>query len=117
LRPLPDRPTVADLVAHRMFHRALYAASHNEILVATLDGLWDKADRYRLAGLDEKRDESDRDDTAAEHRAMLDAVLAGDGAGAGAVMRGHIRGSLGAKALRRLTAEPEGEQDGQPALG
>jgi DNA-binding GntR family transcriptional regulator len=103
LRPLPDQPNVADLVAHRMFHRALYVASHNEILIASLDGLWDKADRYRQAGLREKRDQTDRDDTAAEHRTMLEAVLAGDSAGAAEVMRSHIRGSLGAKALSHLT--------------
>jgi DNA-binding GntR family transcriptional regulator len=102
LRPLPDRPNVADLVAHRMFHRALYTASHNEILTATLDGLWDKADRYRQVGLHENRDQTDRADTAAEHRAMLDAVLAGDSARAAEVMRGHIHTSLGAKALSRL---------------
>jgi DNA-binding GntR family transcriptional regulator len=103
LRPLPDDPDAADLVAHRTFHRALYAASHNEILTATLDGLWDKADRYRRAALREKRDQSARDDTATEHEAMLAAVLAGDGARAAEVMHGHIRGSLGAKALSHLT--------------
>jgi DNA-binding GntR family transcriptional regulator len=106
LRPLPDEPNAADLVAHRAFHRALYAAAHNEILIATLDGLWDKADRYRLAGLREKRAQADRDDTATEHEAMLDAVLSGDGARAAEVMRGHIRGSLGAKALSHLTHTP-----------
>ncbi|MGH8966813.1 MAG: GntR family transcriptional regulator, partial [Actinomycetes bacterium] len=76
LSPLPDRPTVADLVAHRAFHRALYAAAHNEILTATLDGLWDKADRYRQAGLRDHRTQSTRDETATEHEAMLNAVLA-----------------------------------------
>lgn len=106
LRPLPDRPTVADLVAHRTFHRALYAASHNEYLIVTLDGLWDKADRYRQAGLREKRDQSERDTTAAEHEAMLAAVLAGDSATAEDVMRTHIRGSLGAKALSHLAIAP-----------
>lgn len=109
LRPLPDRPNVADLVAHRMFHRAIYAASHNEALISTLDGLWDKADRYRQAG---PRDQAERDDTAAEHKAMLDAVLAGDSDGAAEVMRSHIRGSLGAKALSRLTTEPDHHERG-----
>jgi DNA-binding GntR family transcriptional regulator len=105
LRPLPDHPNVADLVAHRMFHRALYAASHNEILIASLDSLWDKADRYRQAAPHEKRD---RAATAAEHEAMLDAILAGDSAAAAEVMRGHIHGSLGAKALSRLTTDQVG---------
>ncbi|TDV49983.1 GntR family transcriptional regulator [Actinophytocola oryzae] len=106
LRPLPNRPDVADLVAHRMFHRALYAASHNEILIATLDGLWDKADRYRQAGLRDERSQSARDETAVEHKAMLTAVLAGDSRAAAEAMRAHIDGSLGAKALSTLTAAP-----------
>lgn len=107
LRPLPNQPEVADLVAHREFHRAIYLASHNELLITTLDGLWDKADRYRLLGLQEERDQPERDETTAEHRAMLDAVLAGDGELATEVMRKHIRSSLGAKALSRLsTREP-----------
>ncbi|RSM91639.1 GntR family transcriptional regulator [Kibdelosporangium aridum] len=102
LRPLPDHPDVADLVAHREFHRAIYAASHNDLLIATLDGLWDKADRYRIVGLRQKRDQPERDETAAEHRAMLDAVIAGDSELAAKVMREHIRSSLGSKALSTL---------------
>jgi DNA-binding GntR family transcriptional regulator len=108
LRPLSNRPEVTDLVAHRRFHRAIYSASHNELLISTLDGLWDRADRYRLLGLQEKRDETERDETAAEHRALLDAVVAGDATEAAEVMGRHIRSSLGAKALSRLTARPAG---------
>ncbi|MBF8184278.1 GntR family transcriptional regulator [Nonomuraea sp. K274] len=106
LKPLSNQPEVVDLVAHRRFHRAIYVASHNELLINTLDGLWDKADRYRLVGLEEKRDQARRDETSAEHQAMLDAVVAGDSATAAEVMRGHIRSSLGAKALSRLSARP-----------
>ncbi|PZG12144.1 GntR family transcriptional regulator [Nonomuraea aridisoli] len=106
LQPLSDRPEVVDLVAHRRFHRAVYVASHNELLIGTLDGLWDKADRYRLVGLEEKRDQARRDETAAEHQAILDAVVAGDAATAAEVMRTHIRSSLGAKALSRLSGRP-----------
>jgi DNA-binding GntR family transcriptional regulator len=102
LKPLPDLPSPADLVAHREFHRAIYTASHNELLIATLDGLWDKADRNRMVGLQDKRDQPARDDTEAEHRALLDAVIAGDGRLAAKVMREHIHGSLGAKALSSL---------------
>ncbi|MFC0106322.1 GntR family transcriptional regulator [Kibdelosporangium aridum] len=102
LRPLPDRPDTADLVAHREFHRAIYTASHNDLLITTLDGLWDKADRYRIVGLRQKRDQPERDETAAEHRAMLEAVIAGDSELAAKVMREHIRSSLGSKALSTL---------------
>ncbi|MGI5151526.1 GntR family transcriptional regulator [Plantactinospora sp. CA-294935] len=102
LDPLPDRPDRADLVAHRAFHRAIYTASHNDVLITTLDGLWEKADRYRLVGLRGGRDQPERDETAAEHRAILEAVIAGDGELAAKVMREHIGGSLGAKAVSRL---------------
>ena len=45
LEPLLSNPTVIDLVAHRRFHVAIYVASHNDLLITTLDGLWDKAYR------------------------------------------------------------------------
>ena len=99
---LPDRPNVAQLVAHRRFHRAIYAASHNELLIATLDGLWDKADRYRLVGLQVSRSQAERDAKADEHRELLECVVSSDTAGAAEVMLRHIRGSLGAKAASRL---------------
>lgn len=105
LAPLSDRPPVAELVAHRRFHRALYAASHNELLIATLDGLWDKADRYRLVGLQAHRSPTERAEKSVEHRGLLDCVIAGDTAGAAEVMLRHIRGSLGAKAASRLAGE------------
>jgi DNA-binding GntR family transcriptional regulator len=106
LRPLSDEPEVRELVSHREFHRAIYAASHNELLVTALDGLWDKADRYRLVGLQEQRAQPERDETMAEHQSMLDAVLAGDSDSASNIMRRHIQGSLGAKAVSRLETEP-----------
>ncbi|SMD19355.1 GntR family transcriptional regulator [Kibdelosporangium aridum] len=102
LKPLPDHPDITDLVAHREFHRAIYTASHNDLLITTLEGLWDKADRYRIVGLRQKRDQPERDETAAEHRAMLEAVIAGDSELAAKVMREHIRSSLGSKALSTL---------------
>jgi DNA-binding GntR family transcriptional regulator len=100
--PLPDRPEAAQLVAHRTFHRAIYTASHNELLIATLDGLWDKADRYRLVGLQVSRSQAERDAKAHEHRDLLECVVSGDTVGAADVMLRHIRGSLGAKAASRL---------------
>jgi DNA-binding GntR family transcriptional regulator len=104
LRPLPDRPVFADLVAHRRFHTAIYTASRNEILIGTLDGLWDKADRYRRLALSEVRDQAERERTAIEHDALLNCVINRDAAGAAEVMRHHIGASLGAKAAERLHA-------------
>jgi len=102
LESLGSDPTVPDLVAHRVFHAALYAASHNDLLIATLDALWDKADRYRRLGLAAARGQAERDRTAHEHGELLDAVVRGDSAGAAEVMRQHVDASLGAKAVTRL---------------
>ena len=102
LEPLAANPTVDDLVAHRAFHTALYVASHNEVLISTLDALWDKADRYRRLGLEVIRSQEERDQKAREHAELLDAVLRGDSEGATRVMRQHIETSLGARALTRL---------------
>jgi DNA-binding FadR family transcriptional regulator len=62
---------VPHLVAHRRFHTAIYRASHNELLINTLDGLWDKADRYRRLGLVVAPGQAERDQKAAEHAALL----------------------------------------------
>lgn len=105
IKPLSNDPTVAELVAHRRLHRAIYNASHNEVLISTLDALWDKADRYRLQGLKVERDQPERDQKAAEHRELLLTVIAGDAAGAAETMRKHIQGSLGAKAAWRMGVE------------
>jgi DNA-binding GntR family transcriptional regulator len=34
---------------NRRFHRAVYSACHNPVLVGELDSLWDRTDSYRLA--------------------------------------------------------------------
>ena len=101
-RALPDDPGAADLAAHRAFHRAVYVASHNAVLVATLDGLWDRTDRYRLLGLRSPRDQAARDRTDQEHEQLVDAVARGDAEAAAAVMERHVEHSLGARAAQRL---------------
>jgi DNA-binding GntR family transcriptional regulator len=104
LEPLRQGFGVDDLIAHRRFHSALYRASHNDLLIATLDGLWDKADRYRRVGLTAERSDAEREDKAAEHAQLADCVIAGDAEGAAAVMHRHIATSLGAKAAWRMGA-------------
>ncbi|MET7395709.1 GntR family transcriptional regulator [Dactylosporangium sp. NPDC005572] len=106
VQPLRSDPEVFDLVAHRRFHTAIYLASHNELLISTLDGLWDKADRYRRLGLVVERSQAERDQKAAEHAALLECVVAGDSDGAAEIMRVHIDTSLGAKAASQLGARP-----------
>jgi DNA-binding GntR family transcriptional regulator len=104
VEPLLHDFGVDHLIAHRRFHTAIYRASHNDLLIATLDGLWDKADRYRRVGLATERSQAERDEKAAEHARLIDCVVAGDAEGAAEVMHQHIATSLGAKAAWRMGA-------------
>jgi DNA-binding GntR family transcriptional regulator len=106
VEPLRHGFGVEELEAHRRFHRAIYRASHNDLLIGTLDGLWDKADRYRRVGLVGEHGHEERDRKADEHRRLVDCVVAGDTEGAAAVMHRHISTSLGARAATRLGATP-----------
>ena len=108
----PLRPDfgVDDLTAHRRFHAAVYRASHNDLLITTLEGMWDKADRYRRVGLEVDRSRAERDAAAAEHARLVECVIAGDAEGAAAVMREHVATSLGARAARRMGAPASGHE-------
>jgi len=106
VEPLPPDFGVEHLIAHRRFHAAIYRASHNDLLIATLDGLWDKADRYRRVGLAQERSAEERERTAQEHARLVACVLDGDAEGAAAVMRTHNGTGLGARAAWRLGAPP-----------
>jgi DNA-binding GntR family transcriptional regulator len=110
LEALPSNPTIEQLVAHRRFHAAIYRASHNALLVETLDGLWDTADRYRRHGLQVERSAEERALKAREHALLFEAIVEGDGATAEEVMREHIQTSLGAKSAWRL-AKPAAATD------
>jgi DNA-binding GntR family transcriptional regulator len=102
LEPLPGDPEYAHLLHHRRFHAAIYRASHNDLLIETLEGLWDKADRYRRFALEVERGSAARARKAQEHRSLVEMVVAGDADGAAAVMTEHIDTSLGAQVARRL---------------
>jgi len=102
LKPLPGDPAVSELVAHRRFHSALYQASHNDLLVSTLDGLWDKADRYRRLALTTPRTAASLQRKASEHTVLVEHIAAGDGEAAAAVMLAHIDTSLAVEAIRQL---------------
>jgi len=106
LEPLDAGSGLEALAAHRAFHAALYGASHNELLVSLLDGLWDKADRYRRAALESRADSAtDRARVKREHQAMMSAVLDGDADAAERHMRSHVAKSLGRRAID-LLAQP-----------
>ena len=69
-------------------HRAIHRASHNDLLAATLGQYYVLALRIWMIALD-------RADGLAEaveaHRDLLEAIVAGDGARAAAVMYAHVR--------------------------
>jgi DNA-binding GntR family transcriptional regulator len=103
LKPLADESDLDALTAHREFHRAIYTASHNELLINLLEGLWDKADRYRQVGLKTRKDSAaDRRRVDREHASIVKAVIAGNAAEAERQMLQHVQGSLGRRAIDEL---------------
>ncbi|MEU5839716.1 MULTISPECIES: GntR family transcriptional regulator [Actinomycetes] len=106
MRPLAQNPDLEALAAHREFHRSIYAASHNDLLIRMLESLWDKADRYRQVGLSARKDSAaDKKRVAAEHERILKAVTAGNAAKAEEEMARHVQGSLGRRAIDALGSE------------
>jgi DNA-binding GntR family transcriptional regulator len=102
IEPLDRDPDAASLAAHRRFHAAIYRASHNELLIETLDGLWDRADRYRRLALVDGPKPERRSRVAGEHARLVRAIERGDADAAAETMRKHIDRGLGARAARRL---------------
>jgi len=102
LEALSDRPSLGQLESHHRFHATIHRASHNALLVDTLEGLWVKTDRYRRHGLGAGRSDEERDARAAEHRLLFEAVRDGDGDAAADLMLRHVETSLGARSADRL---------------
>jgi DNA-binding GntR family transcriptional regulator len=103
LEPLSTSTDPQMMLAHRAFHRSVYRASHNQLLMSLLEGLWDKADRYRQVGLQSKPDSAaDRERVRREHIAIAEAVTTGNAKVAERVMRQHVRASLGRRAIAAL---------------
>jgi DNA-binding GntR family transcriptional regulator len=109
LEGLSSRPSATELESHHRFHAAIHRASHNALLVETLDGLWVKTDRYRRHGLEGGRSEEERDSRATEHRLLFQAVRDSDPDAAAELMRRHVETSLGARALDRLADDAADE--------
>jgi DNA-binding GntR family transcriptional regulator len=74
------------VVANRALHASIYRASHNPVLIAQLDSLWDRSDRYRIA----IRGIARQPQVVESHRAIVATVLSRDAVGAAAKMRVHI---------------------------
>lgn len=74
------------ILLNRSFHRAVYVASHNNVLIELLDTLWDRSDRYR------RFTESFASDPGVieEHEVMLQTILRRDADGARQLMHSHI---------------------------
>lgn len=82
------------ITAHRVFHRAIYVAAHNPVMVRLLDDLWDKSDRYRRIGLELPEGGEPRTMDLNQHYRILDLVIAGNGPAAADLAREHIADSL-----------------------
>jgi DNA-binding GntR family transcriptional regulator len=82
--------------ADRRFHRAIVAAAGNALLARSYDAL---ADRHqRIAATTVARDPSRIERFIAEHRAITEALAAGEGERAAELLRTHLGG---ARALAR----------------
>ena len=73
--------------ANERFHHLIYAASHNGFLIEQARQLHDRLKPYRRLQL---RARSRVAGSLAEHQRIVDAILAGDGAGAERLLKDHI---------------------------
>lgn len=81
-------PNPAWETLHREFHRALLAACGSRWLLRYADELADHAYRYRQRSM---QGDYRKRDVAAEHAAIAEAALAGDGARAAQLLEAHYR--------------------------
>ena len=82
-----NRMNEAWSAAHAVFHEALVAACPSPWLLRLRALLYAQSERYRRLSIPLAEVERD---IGAEHRALMDAVLARDGARAGALMGEHL---------------------------
>ena len=87
-RQKPVEEPVAQLERNRTFHRAIYASCGNGALIAYLDQLWDRTDRYRLILVKEELigGSASRQD----HIDIADAIAERDARRAASLTRKHI---------------------------
>lgn len=76
---------------NRAFHRAIYSSCGNDVLIETLDSLWDTSDRFRIVVI---RDAPAAEAARSEHDEILDAVVKRDAVLASTLMREHLERSL-----------------------
>lgn len=74
--------------AHSDFHASLVSAGGNDWLLRMRATLYEQSERYRRMSVPLARESRD---VAAEHKAIFDAVMRRDAAGAGAALATHLR--------------------------
>jgi DNA-binding GntR family transcriptional regulator len=82
------RTALKQAAANRRFHRAVYSACHNPVLVEELDSLWDRTDSYRLALLSAYPGEAVLANH--EHTAIAQAIRDHNAAEVRALTRTHL---------------------------
>jgi len=87
---------------HRLFHVAIYEASHNPILIDVLNSLRTRSGRYRIFGSSADVAPPSLAEQQTEHDALAKLVLERDAAAASTLMRSHVKESLAGLALRFL---------------
>ena len=98
----------AMIAADLKFHDFIYALSENPLIGPTMEAQWTYT--QRMMGEVLMRDELPRD-IWDQHEAMLDAVMAGDGAAAEALARQHIA-QAAAVMISRLRSEAAAAAEG-----
>ncbi len=78
----------------RQFHHDLFAAAGMSNLIQLIDSRCGQLDRMRRLHLQSSQD-GKPDKVVKDHQSVLDAVNAGDVAGAQRAMRGHLAGTIG----------------------
>jgi DNA-binding GntR family transcriptional regulator len=109
LLPVTRRWGEEAVTAHRAFHRTVYRASHNDVLVRMLDDLWDKSDRYRRLGLDLPPGDEPRTRDFEEHHRLVELIVNREASRAARLMRDHVAHSLTATAIGALE-----DREGRP---
>jgi DNA-binding GntR family transcriptional regulator len=99
------RTGTADAISqNRAFHRAVYLASHNNVLVEILDTLWDRSDRYRRFTRQFANDRT----TIEQHEALLEPILQRDPVKARELMYQHISAARAMIAEAMLSKDDQG---------
>jgi DNA-binding GntR family transcriptional regulator len=108
------RTALKQASVNRRFHRAVYTACHNPVLVGELDSLWDRTDSYRLALLSAYPGEAVLANH--EHTAIAEAVRDRNAAHVRALTRAHLIDSF-AKVEALMEADGAQSASGQQPSG